>query len=103
MRRAAGRLMIAAALLSCPAWAEEPRDPFQFGSAEQQLNISQQPTLTGIVWDARSPLAIFDGEPVAVGQELGGWRVIQILEDRVIVEQGARQELVAPGEKIPAE
>ncbi len=62
------------------------RDPFTLGSsAEGALGLA----LVGIVWDAAHPMAMINGFPVVVGDEIEGYRVVQILQDRVMVVDDA--------------
>lgn len=50
--------------------------------------------LSGILWDAQSPSAIVDNQLVHVGDHLGGWRVQEIRQDRVILSDGAATEVL---------
>lgn len=83
-----------------PVQAEELRDPFAFGpraaSSEQT-----SPILAGVLWDPTHPLAIFGDELVEVGQIIAGWRIVEIQQDGVLVQQGERQELILPGTTLP--
>ena len=83
-----------------PVCAEELRDPFAFGprsGSTEQAN----PVLGGILWDSTHPLAMFGEELVEVGQTLAGWRIVEIQQDGVVVQQGDRQELILPGSSLP--
>jgi len=82
--------------------AEELRDPFLFGPREA-VAVTAQPVLNGILWDARSPLAVIEGEPVVVGQTVGGWQVIEIQPDRIVIQRDSQRQLIAPGDSFPAE
>ena len=44
--------------------------------------------LSGILWDSRQPLAIINGQVLRVGEELEGYRVVEISPDRVSVTDG---------------
>jgi len=71
------------------------RDPFTLGSsAEEALGL----TLVGIVWEAAHPMAMINGVPVVVGDEIEGYRVVQILQDRVTVvdDTGTYQLQLSP-------
>ena len=65
------------------AWA---RDPFTHGgtSAGGPSGLA----LSGILWDANAPLAIINGQTLRVGEELEGFRVVQIDPDRVVLSDG---------------
>ena len=56
------------------------RDPFTSGT-EVTLGL----TLTGIIWDPTQPLAMINGATLSVGEEIDGFRVLQIQHDRVIL------------------
>ncbi len=44
--------------------------------------------LHGILWDARKPTALINGTRVEVGSSVGGWKVVEVREDRVILSDG---------------
>ena len=46
-------------------------------------------TLQGILWDAKSPSAVINGEVVGVGDSVGAWQVVEIQKDRVVLSDGA--------------
>jgi len=101
-----GQLVCGAWSLSGPstlAQAAEERDPFLFGASESLPPTSQTPHLTGILWDARSPLAVVDDEPVTVGQTVGGWRIIRIEPDGIVIERDAQTQTIQPGSSFPPE
>ena len=85
------------------AQAEELRDPFLFGSRETVPQATGQPRLTGIIWDATNPLAIIDGEPVTVGQTVGGWRVVKIQRDGIVIQRDSTTKTMTPGSPLPSE
>jgi hypothetical protein len=62
------------------------RDPFVREGASLGGQTSLH--LTGILWDPQAPLAIINGQTLQVGEELDGWRIVAILEDRVAVTDG---------------
>ena len=90
-------------------FAEEGlRDPFAFGSMEvvpvpATVARPKQSRLIGVLWDAKNPLAVIDGEPVSVGQQVRGWRVIAIQPNRVVIQRGDRKETLMTGDAIPTE
>ena len=61
------------------------RDPFTRGAALDQMSGL---TLSGIMWDPQLPMAIINGQTVRVGEELEGYEVLRISEDRVSVTDG---------------
>lgn len=74
------------------AWG---RDPFAQGVMTSQAS---RLVLLGIVWDAQQPLAIVNGRTVRVGEELDGYRIVEIAQDRVSVTDGTQtfQLLLSP-------
>ncbi len=44
--------------------------------------------LEGILWDARKPAALINDTLVEVGSSVGGWKVVEIREDRVSLSDG---------------
>ena len=84
------------------AMAVEPRDPFMFGSQDGGA-ASGRGVLTGILWDALTPLAMIDGEPLGVGAAVAGWTVTAIAADSVTIERDGRREVLTPGASIPSE
>ena len=105
-RAIAWTLLAACAAQAAVASAGELRDPFVFGPRREvtdETPASDQPGLTGIIWDAASPLAVIGGELFTVGQIVEGWRIAEIKEDHIVLERdGERQELVS-GDPLPAE
>ena len=71
------------------------RDPFTRGPAV--VGVAGL-TLTGIIWDRTSPLAIINGEVLQPGQEIEGYRLLQIQPDRVWLSDGEQlfQLLLSP-------
>jgi hypothetical protein len=74
------------------AWG---RDPFARGAAAGQPGGL---SLSGILWDATSPIAIINGQMFRVGEEIDGFRVLEIAHDRVSLSDGTQtfQLLIAP-------
>ena len=66
------------------AWS---RDPFTLSPTSVQ---GGELTLSGIMWDTHQPIAVINGRLVGVGAELEGYRVVDILEDRVDVTDGTQ-------------
>ena len=66
------------------AWA---RDPFTRGQAEGE---GASLTLSGILWDARQPLAIINGQMLQVGEECEGYRVVEITQNRASLTDGVQ-------------
>lgn len=65
------------------AWG---RDPFARGAGAGQISGLN---LSGILWDASAPIAIINGQMLRVGEELEGYRVTEITQDRVLLTDGA--------------
>lgn len=57
------------------------RDPFTRLESRQATKLN----LSGILWDAERPLAIINGQTLYVGEELEGYRVINISPDVVTI------------------
>ena len=64
------------------AWA---RDPFVRGASTDGASAL---SLAGILWDTQAPLAMISGETVGIGAEIGGFRVMKIEPDRVLLSDG---------------
>jgi hypothetical protein len=47
--------------------------------------------LSGVIWDEETPLAIVNGRPVAVGEELSGVRVVGITVDGATFRRGTEE------------
>ncbi len=63
-----------------------PRDPCAGG----QVGQAQGLILSGILWDPQRPMAIINGQMAKVGDELDGYRIVQIAPDRVSVSDGGQ-------------
>ncbi len=61
------------------------RDPFIRGGASGQMSGL---SLSGILWSVKAPMAIINGQMAHVGDELEGYRVLEIRQDRVAVSDG---------------
>ena len=86
------------------------RDPFTFETTQAApapvVVVVVEPKrsrLIGVLWDAKNPLALIDGEPVRIGQQVKGWRVIAIQPNSVVIQRGDRKETLTTGDSIPAE
>ena len=62
------------------------RDPFTRGGSPGQVSGL---TLSGIMWDATAPIAIINGEMLHVGEQVDGYRLVEITPDRVSVTDDA--------------
>ena len=61
------------------------RDPFLRNASGALDGMS----LSGIIWDQTHPMAMVNGTAVAVGDEIDGFRVLDIQQDHVTVTDGA--------------
>ena len=61
-------------------------------SSDVPLVSSDRPSVSGILWDPRSPSAVVNGQLVGVGDQVGNWRVMEIRKDKVILSDGVTQE-----------
>ena len=66
------------------AWG---RDPFTRGAV---AGAASGLTLSGILWDAQAPVAIINGQMVHAGEELEGYRVVEITQERVSMTDGTQ-------------
>ena len=66
------------------------RDPFVLGPKAFTVEISSDFSLNGILWDEKNPQAIINNTIVGVGDEVGGSIVLEITQDKVILNDGAR-------------
>lgn len=55
-------------------------------------------TLSGIVWDSEKPRAIINDKIVSIGAGIGGYTVIEIKTDRVILSDGSRDLEIKVGQ-----
>ena len=60
-----------------------PRDPFSI-TATTSTNL----TLIGIIWDSNNPKAMIDDDIVGIGDEISGNTVVDIKEDKVVLNDG---------------
>ncbi|HOY10819.1 MAG TPA: hypothetical protein PLB05_12210 [Candidatus Omnitrophota bacterium] len=72
------------------------RDPFTLKPIEKEGDDAAQEVkfyLIGIAWDSGpgQPKAIINNKIVQVGSQLGGFTVIEILEDKVILSDGVEK------------
>ena len=58
------------------------RDPFMRSTTANQINGLN---LSGILWNAATPLAIINGQTLRVGEECDGYRVVDITPSYVAV------------------
>lgn len=61
------------------------RDPFSRGSTGNQAGGL---SLSGILWDAQSPIVIINGQMLSIGEEVEGYRITQITPEYVAVTDG---------------
>lgn len=76
------------------SWA---RDPFSSGPAVSSPTTISDMRLTGILWDDVAPLAMISDNPIAVGDKIGGYTVVDIQKDKVMLTDGTKDyELTLP-------
>ena len=91
-------------ILSGLASAKELRDPFEFAPWRDDVtHISKDsgPPLIGVLWGEKDPLAIVGEETVAVGDRIGGWQIVTIEQDAIVVERGGYRQTVRLGQRLP--
>lgn len=64
------------------------RDPFSAASIRPVLFSPDDLELDGIAWDKEKPAAIINNEVLEIGDKINGKTVIDIREDRVILNDG---------------
>jgi hypothetical protein len=69
---------------------ELKRDPFSLAPIIPSEKYSSDTHLNGIVWDKTSPMAIINDEIVKIGDSVGGKIVVDIKQDRVILNDGSK-------------
>jgi hypothetical protein len=63
------------------------RDPFTGGSAGGSVSGFD---LSGILWDAQSPIAMINGQMVRIGDQVEGYRVVEITQSTVLLSDGGQ-------------
>lgn len=66
------------------------QDPFSSGPAVSSPSTISDMILTGILWDDTAPLAMINDNPIGVGDKIGGYTVVEIHKDRVILTDGTK-------------
>ena len=96
-----GALSVVCGVLQTGAGAQELRDPFTFGASGSTVEHPAQPTLIGVLWDVRQPLAMIGDDTVGVGDTIAGWNVIDIQQDGVTLQRDGRSVVLIPGTPLP--
>lgn len=94
---------LACGAMSVSVTAEELRDPFVFGSRGPEAKPSVQPTLIGVLWDTRKPLAMIGEYALGIGETIAGWTVVEIQQGSVTLQRAHRSVTLIPGNTLPAE
>jgi hypothetical protein len=95
----AGGVMLLALLGIAAASAEEPRDPFvDPRTVEVREEIKQK--LIGILANGGPSLAIIGEAVVTVGDVICGWKVTQILPDRVTLQRNETAKTLSLGDTL---
>jgi len=71
------------------------RDPFTVGTSAVEL--SGDLVLSGIIWDAKKPYCIINEKVVKVGDEISGYKVVEIKKDSVSVHAGDQIRVLKVG------
>ncbi len=72
------------------------RNPFSYGVSgnNQEAGRLSNLSLTGIIWNITKPSAVINGQTVAVGDVIENFKVTQIKQDSVVIENAnSRLEL----------
>lgn len=75
------------------------RDPFALGGTTATVESSGDLVLTGIFWDEVKPYCIINGKVVKVGNEIAGFRVLEIKKDSVIVQDQDKISILRLGKQ----
>ena len=65
-------------------WGKNPFLPRE----AQGPTLTKKLVLNGIAWDEKSPRAVINDRIVAIGDQVGGSTVVEILRDHVILNDG---------------
>ena len=68
------------------AYETWPRNPFSF--RQPAMKDNSKFVLNGILWDNERPQAIINNDIINLGDEIGGFKVITINEDSVVLNDG---------------
>jgi hypothetical protein len=71
------------------------RDPFTGGAAGGSMSGFD---LAGILWDAASPIAMINGEMVRAGDQVEGYKVLEITQSSVLLSDGGQTVTVTLAE-----
>jgi hypothetical protein len=71
------------------------RDPFTMGP--RAVELSGDLVLSGIIWDAKKPYCIINERVVKVGDEISGYKVVDIKKDSVSVRAGEQVKVLRVG------
>lgn len=71
------------------------RDPFTMGTSAVEL--SGDLVLSGIIWDAKKPYCIINEKVVKVGDEISGYKIVEIKKDSVSVRAGDQIKVLRVG------
>ena len=63
------------------------RNPF----IPKKGKVAGRPTLGGIMWNEKDPKAVIGSEMVSRGDIISGYKIVDILKDRVILKSGAEE------------
>lgn len=66
------------------SWSENPFIP-------KKAKIAEKLALGGIMWSEKDPKAVIGSEMVSRGDVVGGYKVVEIKKDRVILKDGAEE------------
>ena len=71
------------------------RDPFTMGTSAVELSGGL--VLSGIIWDAKKPYCIINDKVVKTGDEISGYKVVEIRKDSVSVRAGDQIKVLKVG------
>lgn len=77
------------------SFSEWGRDPFTVGT--NAIDLSGDLVLSGIVWDSRKPYCIINEKVVKIGDEISGYKVVEIKKDSVSVQAGDQIRVLKVG------
>ena len=85
-------------ILTASSHTEWGRNPFVVApapAAAQEKAAKKEHILGGVLWDPQSPSAVLNNRLVNVGDEVNGWRVVEIREKEVKLSDGSNTKTLA--------
>jgi len=65
------------------SWGGDP-----FAPPRKSVKRTEEFSLNGVLWDEKTPLAIIDGNTVGIGDDMDGYKIVDIAQDSVLLSDG---------------